>query len=238
MLPFRTAIIARYTMAASCAAFLALGAVSAQAQDIYLNGVDITRSQLRNLTLERVDKVEFDAKGDIYITAPGYGVRVEPVSTPEATPRSTQRPTAPAAPARTPALDQKDQSQPVVVHYQAEVSMSHRYMLTLANPDRGTVPFDVDVLINGKHAATYKHTRGNATLDVSEHVKRGENTVTFIARRVAGAQTSPGHEMKIVLGVGSYDGRVTQYDHILLGMDYKSGDARSDVRNSLKFTVQ
>lgn len=221
--------------------------MSAQAQDIYLNGVDITRSQLRNVTLERVDNVEFDSKGDIYITAPGYGVRVEPISTPKSTPQSTQRPQAPAAPttrtstppaASAPSATEGERSEPAVVHYQAEVSLSHRYMLTLANPSRTEVPFDVDVLINGKHAATYKHTRGNATIDVSEHVQRGENTVTFIARRVAGAQATSGKVMKIVLGVGSYDGRVTKYDHILVGMEYKSGDQRSDVRNSLKFNVQ
>lgn len=236
MVPFRTTTIARYTIALSCAAFLALGTLSAHAQQIYLNGVDITRSQLRNQTLERVDKVEFDEKGDIHITAPNYGVNV--ISVEESSTKKDAPVAAAPAAAKPASISKDDLSQPTVVHYQAEVSLSHRYMLTLANPDRTKVPYDVDVLINGKHATTYKHTRGNATLDVSEHMQSGENTVTFIARRVGGAATSEGHEMKIVLGVGSYDGRVTKYDHILVGMDYKSSDPRADVRNSLKFNIK
>lgn len=240
MVLFRTTKIARYTMAVSCAAFLALGTMSAQAQQIYLNDVDITRSQLRNQTLERVDKVEFDEKGDIHITAPGYGVRVESASTPGSKSASPSTSTQSSSTLqKTPSeVKEEDLSQPTVVHHQADVSLSHRYMLTLANPDRTKVPYDVDVLINGKHAATYKHTRGNATQDVSEYMQSGENTVTFIARRVAGQSTSDGHVMKILLGVGSYDGRVTKYEHILVGMDYKSSDNRDDVRNSLKFNVK
>lgn len=232
MRPSLTSKLTRQTLAWTCAGFLALGSLSASAERIYLNDVDITTAQLKNWTLKKVEEVKFDEKGDMYITAPGYNVKVvsggkNKEAEREETPESVES-----------TADDAQLSGPIEVHYDADVSTSHRFLLTLANPDRSKVPYDVDVLINGKHAVTYKHTRGNASQDVSEFITSGENTISFIARRVPGKSASGDHSMKVLLGVGSYDGKVAKYEHILVGMEYKSSDERSDVRSSQKMKVK
>lgn len=228
----RTPLSSKFTrrgLALTGALCIAFGALNAQAERIFLNDVDITTAKLKNWTLKNVDQIEFDENGDVHITAPGYNVRV--VSGASSSDSSSRESTATN-------VKKEDLSAPITVHYDADVSTSHRYLLTLANPDRSKVPYDVDVLINGKHAVTYKHTRGNSSMDVSEFIQRGENTISFIARRVPGQSPSQGHSMKVLLGVGSYDGKVAKYEHILVGMEYKSTDDRSDVRNSQKINVK
>lgn len=210
---------------------IAFGTLNAQAERLYLNDVDITNAKLKNWTLTNVDQIEFDENGDVRITAPGYNVKV--VSS-----GSTSGGAETSSESAATRVNKEDLSAPITVHYDADVTLSHRYLLTLANPDRSKVPYDVDVLINGKHAVTYTHTRGNASMDVSEFMERGENTISFIARRVPGQPASGGHVMKILLGVGAYNGKVAKYEHILVGMEYKSTDDRSDVRSSQKFTVK
>lgn len=221
----------RPALAITGALCIAFGALNAQAERLYLNDVDITNAKLKNWTLKNVDQIEFDENGDVRITAPGYNVKVVSSNTTSSGTTSSSESTASQ-------VRKEDLSAPITVHYDADVSLSHRYLLTLANPDRTKVPYDVDVLINGKHAVTYTHTRGNASMDVSEFMERGENTISFIARRVPGQSPSQGHAMKVLLGVGSYNGRVAKYEHILVGMEYKSTDDRSDIRNSQKFTIK
>lgn len=244
---------------------LTLGAFDASAQRIYVNDVDVTTAQLKNWTLARVEKVEFDDEGNVRISAPSYSVQVVPQpsagaagsapgSTPANTAPRTTTPTAgtpasgtspqaqgsaasrpaPGTPAATPT-----ESAPVTIYYEAEVSMAHRYLLVLSNPERGSVPYDVDILVNGKHVVTYTHQRGNSAIDVSEHVQQGQNTVSFAARRPAGASAgNPNATMSIMLGVGAYDGAAARFEHVLLGMEYRGSDTRSVVRNSLTFRVQ
>lgn len=233
MRPSLTSKLTRHALALSAAALLALLAIGAHAERIYLNDVDITTAKLKNWTLQKVEEVKFDSEGDMYITAPGYNVKV--VST-GGNKKEAEREETPDSVAST--AKDADQSGPIKIHYDAEVSTSHRFLLTLANPNRGEVPYDVDVLINGKHAVTYKHTRGNASQDVSEFLTSGENTVSFVARRVPGRAASGDQSMKVLLGVGSYDGNVAKYEHILVGMEYKSSDARPDVRSSQKVKVK
>lgn len=226
---------------------LTLGAFDASAQRIYVNDVDVTTAQLKNWTLARVEKVEFDDEGNVRISAPSYRVQVTPApsngapsTTPPAASSGTPAPSASTrapgrpAPAATPA-----ESGPVTIYYEAEVTMAHRYLLVLSNPQRGAVPYDVDVLVNGKHVVTYTSQRGNSAIDVSEHVQPGQNTVSFAARRPAGASAgNPSATMSIMLGVGAYDGSAARFEHVLLGMEYRGSDSRSVVRSSLTFRVQ
>lgn len=243
-------------IAFSSAVALTLGAFAAHAQRIYVNDVDVSSAKLKNWSLTRVDRVDFDDEGNIRISAPAYNVQVVPsgatqgpstpapsASTPAQPPASSQRPTTPAPGSTPPATQQERASAgrggPMTIHYLPEVTMAHRYLLTLANPDRGRVPYDVEVLVNGKHVVTYTHDRGNSALDVSSFVRPGNNVVSFVARRRPGAAVShAGAKMRIMLGVGSYDGRAATYDHILLGMEYTQADPEAELRNSLNFRIE
>lgn len=240
------------------AATITFGAFNAYAQRIYVNDVDVTNAQLKDWSLTRVDKVDFDAEGNVRISAPSYSVQVVPAgsrasadSAPAQGTRATPSTTPaqrPATPAQRPANRGQStaasapataESAPMTIHYQAQVSMAHRYLLTLVNPNRGSVPYDVDVLVNGKHVVTYTADRGNSAMDVSQFVQQGQNTVSFAARRQGGAATARDDaEMTVMLGVGAYDGRTASYEHILLGMTYVSGDTRSVVRNTLTFQIE
>lgn len=212
------------------------GSVAVSAQKIFLNDTDITKSQLKNQKLERVNSVEFDADGNIHIDAPAYSI--ESAASAAQAGQQTATTQAPAAQHET-TQSADEQSKPVAVHYEADVTMANRFLLTLANEDRTKVPFDVDVLINGKHAATLSYLRGSSSIDVSQYVTRGENTVSFVARKNVSAENhGDGFEMRVLVGVGSFDGKVARYEHILVGMEYKSSDKRSSIRNTQTFKVQ
>lgn len=243
----------RRVVAYSSAVALTLGAFAAHAQRIYVNDVDVSTAQLKNWSLDRVDKVEFDDEGNVRISAPAYNVQVVPntqasgASTATPAPaqpaRSGSTPKTPTTPPNTPTSQPEragaGRGGPMTIHYRPEVTMAHRYLLTLSNPNRGDVPYDVDVVVNGKHVVTYAHDRGNSALDISSYVRPGNNAVSFVARRKPGAAVShAGGKMSVMLGVGSYDGRAATYDHILLGMEYTQADPDRELRNSLNFRIE
>lgn len=236
----------RQLIALSGATVLTFGAFVAHAQRIYVNDVDVSTAQLKNWTLNRVEKVDFDSEGNVRITAPSYNVQVVPATNAANTNRANPSSPTPNPQASTTAhsntTNQAAQSSgrggPMTIYYSPEVTMAHRYLLTLSNPQRGRVPYDVDVFVNGKHVVTYTHDRGNTALDVSEFVHQGQNAVTFTARRKPGAAVShAGGQMSIMLGVGAYDGQTATYEHILLGMNYTPADPEPELRNTLNFQI-
>lgn len=236
----------RSSVLAGLAAFsMVFTPLAASAQRIYVNGVDITGSNLRNWTLSRVEAVEFDAEGNVRIAAPAYNVQVvppaptasadAPVGSP-AVPAPTPQDAVPRPPATPPSQGAAATTPPR--GGQQTPTMAQRYVMTLSNAVRGSVPYAIDIVINGRHVATWGHDRGNSALDVTEFIVPGRNVVTFLGRRQAGAPVGvDSDQMQVLVGVGSYDGRVASVEQILAGQVFKASDTEPERRVSVDFQV-
>lgn len=159
---------------------LALPPASALAASIFVNGTQVDGA-LSNYKLEKCT-ASFDAQGDLHLDCPGYNFKVE-----------TEQGLAPAPSAAAP--------------QQAAVKpkLSRQYVLFTSQSTIGATGFDVDVFINGVLAARLKNEDVQVIEDVTPHLRKGENTVTFVSRkkpsiRPVKAAPSDYYEVQIIEG--------------------------------------
>ena len=227
------------------------------AQRIFVNDVDVTDANMSGTVLENVQSVRFGDGGELRIIAPGTNIRVAggqgqahaSASNPGRTtsdarssaPSSSGTPSTAAAgrPATgSPAASSNAGAAPAAGASATVPRAAGSYIMTIANPYPGTVPYEVDILINGNHVATWGPHRANSALDVGEWMKAGRNVVTFNARRVSGTpRSSQEREIRIIVGEGSFDGQRASVTRILAGQIFRSSDREPTRTQSVDFEL-
>lgn len=173
---FRNAL----TALASTLAFLPAPALAAS---IFVNGTQVDGA-LSDYKLEKCT-ANFDKQGDLHLDCPGYNFKVE-----------TEEGMAQAPATATPLHPQQAAVKP---------KLSRQYVLFSSQSTIGATGFDVDVFINGVLAVRLKNEDVQVVEDVTPHLRKGENTVTFVARKkqlVRPVKADPGdyHEVQIAEG--------------------------------------
>lgn len=208
------------------------------AQRIFVNDVEVTHANMRNTNLERVDSVVFDNEGNIRITAPTYNIQVVAPGSPASTSASSTGQSASSAASSGRTTITSTQQGQSAAQSAARQGVQGTYVMTISNPEPGSVPYEVDIVINGKHVATWGSQRSNSALNVTAFMQRGRNVVTFQARRTPGAPTTGTSEMRIAIGEGTMSTGQATVSNILAGQIFRASDTDRNRSQSVDFEIE
>ena len=192
----------------ACMALLPAGA---QAASIFVNGTQVDGA-LMGYKLEKCSAT-FDDKGDLYLNCPGYNFTFETEEGTSAAPASAQ-PAAPASPgtsdipAATTPIPQGPTADLPPSQQAAPPKLSAQYVLFSSQSEIGAAGFDIDVFINGVLAVRIKNDDVQVVEDVTKFMKKGENKVTFVARKkpsIRDVQVSKTDFIEIQITEGAVD---------------------------------
>lgn len=224
----------RSVLGTGIVALLLLAGASAHAGSVYLNGVDIDGAG-QPITFKKVN-VRVDAKGNVYIDAPGYKVLVQTTPTqpsqptpaapaPSVSPTSstvsatltvpTQTAPQPAAqpPTPTPSTAQMvatpDSEPPPGSTAQVADHLTRHYWLVAQQSAPGMTQYDIDVYLNSQWLRRLRSDDGQVQMDITKKLVPGKNTVLFRAHKVMDGQRksfSADHVFKVIIGAGIVGG--------------------------------
>jgi len=180
------------------------------AADVYINGVHATG--LSGQTLEKVT-VRFDARGDLWIEAPGYNIKKVGGGSQEATGPAT-----------------------------GEASLTKRYFLVTEQNVPGMTEYNVDVFINGKYLRTVRSIEEQIVSDITKHLRPGKNAVTLAAKKAvldkdAPKSTSPAHYFRVMIGEGMMSADQVIIENPVVRFQRTAAE-QNDVVQELSFTTK
>jgi hypothetical protein len=164
-------------------------AASAEARDVYLNGIKLDSNVvLKNQTFSACE-VKFDEAGNVYITAKGFKIQLKEADG-----------TQPAADEPPPAADGK---------------LAKRYWLVSKQTKRGVTQYDLDIYVNDSLAKKVRSNDDATVLEVTKFVKAGANKVRVVAVKNLGdkrVSSSPTDTLEVVIGEGNVAGGTVTID--------------------------
>ncbi|MDY7230886.1 hypothetical protein [Hyalangium rubrum] len=218
---------------------------SAFAGSVYLNGVRID-----GVTNQKFEKatVRIDDKGDVYIDAPGYAVRVmtapptpaAPATPVPVAPAPPPPAAAPAAPAQAPAAAPAPVAPAPAPAPDEPARLTRRYWLVTEQPSPGMAGYDIDVYINSQWVRKLKNSEGQVVTEVTRYLQPGKNAVLMSARKVvAGEQKSysPQHYFKVIIGEGNVGGNNVMIDNPIIRFQRTAADTQ-DVSEEFTLTTR
>ncbi len=212
---------------------------TALAAGVYLNGVRID-----GVTNQKFEKatVRIDEKGDVYIEAVGYAVRV--VTPP---PAAAPTPAAPAAAAPAPAVPAPaapgPPPPPAAAPTPAPEGPPPR-----TPPDRrvteqsvpGMAEYEFDLYINSQWIRKLRNNEEQIIAEITRHLQPGKNRVLLAARKVVAGERksySPQHYFKVIIGEGNEGGGTVMIDNPIIRFQRTAADTQ-DVSEEFSLTTR
>lgn len=203
-------------VSALCAALLPAGAF---ARSVYLNNVKIDNVQLKNMKFEKVT-VRLDEKGDLYIDAPGYQIKVMDPGVQPASAGSTE--TTSAEEGGTPKLTRK-------------------YFLVTEQTAPGMTDYDIDVYVNSKWIRKLANNEEQVYTEITRYLTPGKNTVLLAAHKLdaQGSRNSysPQHVFRVIIGEGNVGGDKVMIDRPVVDFQKTAAD-QTDSTKEFTFTTR
>ena len=210
---------------------------SALASTVYLNGV-----RIEGVTNQKFEKatVRLDEKGDVFIDAPGYAVRLVTPPPAPAAPVPAPAPVAPApvvppAPVAAPAPPPAPVPAPVV--QEGPPTLTRRYWMVTEQAEPGMAEYDFDLYINSKWVRKLRNNEGQVITEITRQLQPGKNTLLFSAHKVVMGERksySPQHFFKVIIGEGNVGGDNVMIDNPLVRFQRTAADSKDD---SEEFTL-
>ncbi|HEX5751529.1 MAG TPA: hypothetical protein VFZ09_35230 [Archangium sp.] len=205
--------------------------MSALAGSVFLNGVRI--DGVTNQKFEKVASVRIDDKGNVYIDAPAYAVKlvnapVAPAPAPvAAAPAPAPAPVAPVAPPPAPAPTPAPAPAPAVATPApapapvdtAPARITRRYWLVTEQPVVGMAEYDIDLYVNSRWVRKLRSAEDQVITEITHLLQPGKNTVLMMAHKVASGSRrseSPQHVFKVIIGEGNEGGGNVMIDNPLI----------------------
>lgn len=171
---------------------LAMLSSTALASDIYINGERVRG--ITNLTLDNC-QVTFNARGDVYITAPGFKVLPTPAKG---------------------ALVSEELAAPTL--------LKNRYFLFTQTSESGKVPYAFEVWVNGKLAKKFTSSQEQVAEEITLLLKKGKNEIEVKALYQAGAGGTAADTYSILVGRGRPNEGSLEINEVLLSYTCKGSD--------------
>jgi len=129
---------------------------------VFINNMDLAAYMIADVELKCVT-VKFDAKGNIYIIAPGYSFEAA----------------GGAKDAKPAAEDETDKA-------------NKFYLVSFPKPNKVDTGYDVDLHVNGKFAKRIFGGNEQEIIEITEHFQKGKNEVSFLSVRRKGFKPAKG----------------------------------------------
>ncbi|MBX5480925.1 MAG: hypothetical protein IRZ16_03620 [Myxococcaceae bacterium] len=197
------------------AVFVTIVPAGAWAKSVYLNNIKIDNVALKNMKFEKVT-VRIDEKGDIFIDAPGYQVKV----------------VEPGASGAGSASSVDDSSE--------APRLTKRYFLVTEQTAPGMTDYDIDVYFNSKWIRKLKNNEEQIYTDVTKYLQPGRNTVTLVAKKIPGGSRSsysPSHVFRVIVGEGNIGGDNVMIDRPVVDWKVTAAD-QDDLTKEVTFTTR
>jgi hypothetical protein len=199
-------VVAAMTVLVVCLATVSM----AYAARVFLNGVDVSNTNINNRQFDNIDRVLIDNNGDVHIVAPRYDIRV-----------------ANAGPGQAP----RDAGAMAKV-------IGEPYLALFVNENEGAIPYDITLKINGQTVRRFESDEGTDAINVSGFVKFGDNRVEIIAERSGRSSgTSGDANIRLLVGPGSMEGRRASVRHIRASMELTADQDDRRIVNTQEFEI-
>ncbi len=189
------------------ALLLAFLAAPALAADVYINGV-----QVEGLSNQQFDKVtvKFDARGDVWIEAPGYNIKKVQVG-----PTNTG------------------------TTVMSSDAITKKYFLVTEQNVPGMAEYNVDVFVNSKFIRTLRSSEEQIVSDITKHFRPGKNNVMIAAKKAIADKEAPkslsrSHFFRIIIGEGVMSQDQVVIENPVVRFDRTAADQNDVVQ---EFTV-
>lgn len=169
-----------------------LWSVSAHAADIYVNGQQVRG--ITNLTLDNCT-VTFNARGDLYVSAPEFKVLSTAATGTQATETAV------------PVSDLKN-----------------RYFLFTQTSSPGQVPYKFEVWVNGKQVKSFTSAQDKLTIEITLYLKKGNNSLEIKSLREQSEAGSGADTFSILVGRGEPKQGTLEIHELLLNYARKGSD--------------
>ncbi|HZA51808.1 MAG TPA: hypothetical protein VE549_13780 [Myxococcaceae bacterium] len=206
---------------AAVAVSVLLVPIVAVAKAVYLNDVRIDNVQgIRNLKLEKAT-VRIDDKGDIFIDAPGYQIKIVDQG----------------------AGGSGGQSATTTVvgdESVADAKLTRRYFLVTEQSAPGLTDYDIDVFVNSKWIRKLKNADEQTYVEITRHLVPGRNLVLLNARKVGtGARKSYSaeHVFRVIIGEGNVGGNHVMIDRTVVDFKRTAAD-QENVSKEFSFVTR
>ncbi len=180
---------------------------AAVAADIYVNGKQVRG--ITDLTLSGCT-VTFNARGDVYISAPQFEVLPVAAQGDQSTTQPSQEPSR---------------------------FLKHRYFLFTQASSPGGVPYRFEVLVNGKAVGAFTSKESQTTLELTLHLTRGSNQLEIRSFYLPEQSGSPADSFTIFVGRGAPNGGSLEINKVLLNYSRKGNDS-GDATDAYKIDVE
>jgi hypothetical protein len=188
--------IHRHAIALALAATFLLASIGASAADIYVNGKQIRG--ITDLTIENCT-VTFNARGDVYISAPDMDVL--------------------------PTAAQGQQAKSTDLTKPQGSFLRHRYFLFTQATSPGAVPFKFTVQVNGKVVKEITAEQTQTTVELTLHLDKGSNRLEIISSYLPSKSGSSADSFSIFVGRGSPNSGSLEINKVLLNYTRKGNDS-------------
>ncbi len=166
--------------------------LAAHAADIYVNGQQVRG--ITNLTLDNCT-VTFNARGDLYVTAPEFKVLPTAATGTQAT--------ATAVPVS---------------------NLENRYFLFTQTSSPGKVPYKFEVWINDKQIKAFTSAQDKLTIEITLYLKKGNNSLEIKSLREQAEAGSGADTFSILVGRGEPKQGTLEIHELLLNYARKGSD--------------
>lgn len=191
-------------------ALVAATAAPALAVDVFLNGNKITGYQ--DVDFGKV-KVKLDRAGNVHIDAPDFKVQeVGGGGTTKPTPPPVKPPPNPAG-------------------------LSKQYFIVTEGSQAGGSGYDVKLMINNQYVKTLSDNIPQHVVELNEFLKKGANSVSFLAKREGRTAKTAGDTFTLMIGVGDAKGGQLSIEEVL--HEYKlSGSDPTEMAKSFNILTK
>lgn len=123
-----------------------------------------------------------------------------------------------------------------------EAIITKTYFLVTEQSPLGATEFDIDVAINGKVLRTLRSGDEQLVVDVTKHLKPGNNTVLFHARKELTNKEGPksmskSHIFRVIIGEGSMSDTHVMIDKPVVTFT-RNASEQTDVSQEFSFTTR
>ena len=213
---------------------------------IFINGVRV--NGLKNHTFQGC-RVQFDARGNVHITAKGFKIKAIPQTVAPRTLPPTIRRTAPPPPpppapkpppAPVPRVQPRPQPKKIEPPPRPKFNPALKYFLVSQNTRPGYVQYDVNVYINRRWVRKIRNRDSQVVFEINRYLKPGKNTVHFAASKnldgKAKISNSAADYIRIIIGTGTQGGGTVNITESLL--EFKASASQSASFNEEKILTE